>query len=125
MGVLDNLRDWSKGAVVIGSSPLVSTLFMSTIMLEFKSQHPDIYMDVQEKGHMTTCSAVAEGKKNDVAIVSNAHFPKQVESELIYRDEMLAVFPKTNPLGERDYVTLAMCRTRASFSTATTIMSTT
>ena len=114
MGVLDNLRDWSKGAVVIGSSPLVSTLFMSNIMLEFKSLHPDIYMDVQEKGHMTTCSAVAEGK-NDVAIVSNAHFPKQVESELVYRDEMMAVFPKTNPLGERDYVTFGDVQDQSFF----------
>lgn len=111
---MSSLRDWGKGAVVIGSSPLIGDLFLSDIMLRFNQLYPDINLDYQEKGHALSCEAVATGK-NDLAVVYNSGFDRELDSELLYRDQMVAVFTKDDPLGLRPSVTFDDVREQRFF----------
>ena len=114
MIMMDDLRDRNTNTITVCSTPVVSVLFLSRIILEFQKLHPEISLDVQERGFVEGCNAVAEGR-SQIAIESNESITGDLTHELIYRDEMLAVFPKSNPLSGREYVTFEDIRDQQFF----------
>ena len=98
------MKGLKNSVVRIGTFTSVSRIFLPGLMMEFKKEHPDIRFILQQGEYTSIARWVEEGSV-DFGF-ANAEAVKNLHTQILYRDEMVAVLPKGHRLAKKEIVSL-------------------
>ena len=85
------MKGLKNSVVRIGTFTSVSRIFLPGLMMEFKKEHPDIRFILQQGEYTSIARWVEEGSV-DFGF-ANAEAVNNLHTQILYRDEMVAVLP--------------------------------
>ena len=98
------MKGLKNSVVRIGTFTSVSRIFLPGLMMEFKKEHPDIRFILQQGEYTSIARWVEEGSV-DFGF-ANAEAVNNLHTQILYRDEMVAVLPKGHRLAKKEIVSL-------------------
>lgn len=93
-----------NSTVTIGTFTGVSRTVLPLLMKEFKEIYPKVSFNLRQGEYTSIGRWIAEGSV-DFGFVNTEAVP-DLEGEILYEEEMLAVLPPDHPLAKNDYISL-------------------
>lgn len=94
-----------KGHLKIGLPQIIGTFFFPKVAKQFKSNFPDVTMEIVEDGGLEVTKLVEKGEV-DVAFVVLPTKSNELEERLIYEGNFVACLPENHRLKENKELTL-------------------
>ena len=100
--LLSNLREGTKGALVIAAAPAVSTYVLPEILRVFRATHPHVRLGVRT-GHTEEVLDMVLRQEVNIGIGRPVRHP-EVELIPVFEDELLLVVSRRHPFASRTRV---------------------
>lgn len=97
MSAMINLRDCH---LKIGISTFYSNCYLPKIIPTFQSQYPSIHLEIIEESSYVLEELTTEGKV-DFCMIPGPLSSKQLDSQIIYQEQILIALPSTHPLNRQ------------------------
>ena len=100
----EEMKGLTNSAIRIGTFTSVSRTFLPRLMMEFKKQYPEVRFILQQGEYTSIAQWVRDGSV-DFGF-ANAEAVNNLHTQILYRDEMVAVLPKGHRLAKKEMVSL-------------------
>ena len=94
-----------KGKINVGVPPVISTIYFTSIIQQFRAAYPSIELNVIEAGANTVKSKVESGQI-DIGVVILPFSSENFDVTKIFEAEIVAVVNKAHPLAKKDEIFL-------------------
>lgn len=97
---VDKINDTLSGSIgklVIGIAPVISTVYFTSVVHQFKRDYPDIELVVIEAGAYSLTKLLEDGRV-DIAMLINPIHNENFKCEIVARDEAVLLVNKEHPL---------------------------
>ncbi len=94
-----------KGKINVGVLPVISTIYFTSIIQQFRAAYPSIELNVIEAGANTVKSKVESGQI-DIGVVILPFSSENFDVTKIFEAEIVAVVNKAHPLAKKDEISL-------------------
>ena len=94
-----------KGKINVGVPPVISTIYFTSIIQQFRAAYPSIELNVIEAGANTVKSKVESGEI-DIGVVILPFSSENFDVTKIFEAEIVAVVNKAHPLAKYDEISL-------------------
>jgi DNA-binding transcriptional LysR family regulator len=96
---LQDIRSLKAGAVSMGITPMIGTLFMAPIIIEFCNRWPGVELQLFENGSKIIRRQIALGEL-DLGVCLRMDGADDLSETVVFCDEMVAFIHQSNPLSE-------------------------
>ncbi len=101
---MDELKGLEKGEVRLGVPGMMGSYFFPEIVMAFKSKYPRLKLRLIEAGTRAIRSMLTKGEL-DIGVILNEKVPDELETDQIFRCEMVAVVSEQHKLASRSSLT--------------------
>lgn len=98
------IKGADTGRIRIAAFPSVATYWLPQILSEFQKDYPNVEIQIKEDG-ADVIDAMMDSREADLCIYTGGA-GRAFEWIPLYRDQLLAIFPKGHPLASRTAVSL-------------------
>ncbi len=105
-GELEELSGLARGEVVLGCLPTTGAYLLPGILRAFRSAHPGLQVKLREESSPTLGRALL-GAEVDLALMDEAGLAPGLRSEILLREPLLAIVPRSHPLAARRRIPLS------------------
>jgi DNA-binding transcriptional LysR family regulator len=100
------LRKLETGRIAVGATAVIGTYFMPAVISAYHRQYPGIEIDLR-MGNSEAIQRMILDREVDLGVAGMIKKHKTLNSAFIHREELLFVASPSNPLADRETVTIA------------------
>ncbi|MGF1714468.1 LysR family transcriptional regulator [Photobacterium chitinilyticum] len=97
------LKGLEKGEVRLGLPSMLGSYFFPDILMDFKSQYPNLKLTIVEAGTQSIRKMLLNGEL-DLGIIHNADVPDSLATEHLITSQMVAVASEGSPLSQQETI---------------------
>lgn len=111
-----------KGTLRIGITPMLGTLFLVNIIVDFCNEYPDVELKIEEGGSKVVRQQVIDGE-TDIGFCIAGDTSRHLGETLLFRDTMVVCVHESNPLFQSQQLSFRDLKEQAFnfYSNATTL----
>ena len=102
---LEELSGLKRGEVTLGCLPTTGAYILPRILRAFRETHPSVQVKLREESSPILGAALRENEV-DLALMDEAGLGAGLRSELLFREPLLVVVPRSHPLAVRKKISL-------------------
>ncbi|RJX72908.1 LysR family transcriptional regulator [Vibrio sinensis] len=100
---MNELRGLEKGEVRLGAPSMMGSYFFPQILMAFKSQYPNLKLTLVDAGTRSIRQMLLAGEL-DIGVIDHENVPEDLETDHLYRSEMVAIVSKEHPFATRESI---------------------